>query len=504
MLRRGMGLYTKITRSWLESRFRRRSPEGIYFAHMPVYGIGTEHAEGNHLGRLARLFRILRELDGLRFESFLDVGGAEGYLAHLVRQLFGAAAFSADLSHEASLRARELFGLPSAAVDCARLPFADGAFDVVVCSEVIEHVEHPVETVLELQRVARRAVILTTEEVHFDRQEIADYLFRRPGWPHMERNLFHPDDLEVLFPGAPRRPQLAARPGRRDLPAQQAAAWLLEHTAGQELRAGDVGVVVVAARSGAAGPRRYDDARLAELLLATTVAPGARSPSAPDLAASLPQLREPGTGAPLRLEGDALVGAAGNYPVRDGVPDFVDDRVPPPSRDSLAERLRDEPPARRDALLDLRDRLFLAERCERDDFDFREHEQRRGFWLNDQLQPREVAAGAGFAWRATGPDPWLVTPCLQRPVREVELELRVHAPDVPVDAGTGQIFWKGPADVDFTEARSVQFRVPNDGQFHTHTVTLEGHAMLPAEVQWLRLDVIDGACEVDLRALRLR
>lgn len=502
-----MGLYTRITRSWLESRFQRRDAAGVYFAHMPIYGIGTAHAEGNHLGRLLRLFRILRELDGMRCTTLLDVGGAEGYLAHLARELCGLQSVSADLSHEACRRAGELFGLPSLAVDSSRLPFADGAFDVVVCSEVIEHVEHAVETVLELQRVARCAVILTTEEVHFDRAAVDDYLFRRPGWPHMERNLFLPEDLAALFPGAPLQPQLRGERPHQELDRQATFAWLIDHAATAELRAGDTGVVVPWTKADVRIPRRRSDAELAHALLATTIAPGSRWPHAAQVDALLPLLREPGTGAALRRDGDGdgdeLVGDAGRYPVSGGVPDFVDTTAPPPPRERLAAQLSAVAPERAAALLTLRDRLFLADRCERSEFDFRDPEQRRGFWPNDQLTARAGAADDGFCWRSTGPDPWVVTPCLQRPLTAVELELRVHAPDIPVAAGTGQIFWKGEHDVDFREARSVQFRVPNDGRFHTHRVELTGHPALPAEVQWLRLDVIDGACEVDLRALRL-
>jgi hypothetical protein len=72
-----------------------------------------------------------------------------------------------------------------------------------------------------------------------------------------------------------------------------------------------------------------------------------------------------------------------------------------------------------------------------------------------------------------------------------------------VAAGTGQVFWKGPADVTFDESRAVSFPVPNDGRVHVHRVVLTGHPLLPDEVEWLRLDLIDGPCEVDLLSLRL-
>ena len=41
------------------------------------------------------------------------------------------------------------------------LPFRDDSFDTVLCSEVLEHLEHPVDALRELNRVARRHIILT-------------------------------------------------------------------------------------------------------------------------------------------------------------------------------------------------------------------------------------------------------------------------------------------------------------------------------------------------------
>ncbi|MEO6595165.1 MAG: methyltransferase domain-containing protein [Planctomycetota bacterium] len=499
-----MGLYTRTTRTWLEHRFQSRSAAGVYLAHMPIYGLGHADSEGGHPARLARVLRMLRVLDGMDFSSLLDVGGAEGYFAHLVRTLYGVGVMTCDLSLQACLRAKELFGLGAASIDCTRLPFADDSFDVVVCSEVLEHVEHPVETMLELQRVARRAVLLTTEEIRYDRAAIDEYLFRRPGWPHMERNLFHPDDLALVFPRASMTPQCDVPPPK-DLPDLAAArAWLLANTQSTTLEPGRIGVVVAAQQADRiARARHHSDEALVDKVLATTIAPGSRWPQrvAPE-AAMLASLRDPATGSRLRFVDNCFLGDAGaTYTVHDGVPDFVVEQARAPTRADLEQRLAYESAVRRDALLLLRDHLALPERWPQDSFDLRHREQRRGFWPNHELVPR--AGGEGFAWHATGNDPWVLTPCLQRPLREVVLEMRVHNPAVAVDAGTGQVFWKGPADESFEEARSVLFPVQNDGAVHHYRVVLAGHPRLPDEVQWLRLDLIDGPCEVDLLSLRL-
>lgn len=44
----------------------------------------------------------------------------------------------------------------------AVLPFSDGQFDIVIASEVLEHVESPWEILKELARVSRRHIIITT------------------------------------------------------------------------------------------------------------------------------------------------------------------------------------------------------------------------------------------------------------------------------------------------------------------------------------------------------
>lgn len=498
-----MGLYTRITRDWLESRFSQRSAEGVYLAHMPVYGVGEADCEDNHLGRLARLLRILQQLDGWTFGSLLDVGGAEGYLPWLARTLYGAEVVSTDLSQQACVRAGELFEVAAAAVDCHRLPFADDSFDVVVCSEVIEHVEHPVETMLELQRVARAAVVLTTEEVHHDRDWIDQYLFRRPGWPHMERNVFHPDDLSMCFPGAKLLPQCDAQPTLAPPSREEARAWLLDHMTADTPAPGRHGIVVADVLSDEARrPRRHDDAALLDKLLDATIQKGVEGGGPPPISGLLPRLRDPDTGASLSAAAGWLSASdGGRFPLREGVVDFVRLDRPPSTRSELMERLRRQCPDRADAMIALHDRLDLPERWTQDVFDFRRRADRRGFWSNDELQPRD--GGQGLSWRSVGDDPWVVTPCLQRPVREVHLELRIHAPDSAATEGTGQVFWKGGADVSFDEGRSVYFSVPNDGQIHVHRVVLAEHPLLPDEVQWLRIDPVNGPCEVDLLSLRL-
>ena len=63
---------------------------------------------------------------------------------------------------------------PLVAADGQYLPFADSAFDYVICSHVLEHVEEPALLIAELMRVAKRGYIETPSE-------IAERIY---GWPY--------------------------------------------------------------------------------------------------------------------------------------------------------------------------------------------------------------------------------------------------------------------------------------------------------------------------------
>jgi len=69
-----------------------------------------------------------------------------------------------DLSPAFLLLAKIWMGVRSVCGDAAALPFRKGAFGTVVCSEVVEHVERPVPVFLELSRVARETVLVSTEQ----------------------------------------------------------------------------------------------------------------------------------------------------------------------------------------------------------------------------------------------------------------------------------------------------------------------------------------------------
>ena len=95
--------------------------------------------------------------------SVLDAGCGEGYVTGWIAEAFPAARVAGvDGRDDAldALRARSP-GVEVAVGDVYSLPFADDAFEVVICTEVMEHLEEPERGLAELARVASRALVLT-------------------------------------------------------------------------------------------------------------------------------------------------------------------------------------------------------------------------------------------------------------------------------------------------------------------------------------------------------
>jgi len=196
-----MNEHTQRAKDWLDRRYRRDS-QGAYSSHQPISGPGIRRSEPNPVLRMARTYRILSVLEQLQFDSVLDVGGGEGYLSSLIRNLFSpSTVHQSDLSVEASHRAREIFNVQGVAADAVTLPVEDESYDLVVCSEVIEHLSRPALAIAELARVAKRFVVLTTAEF-CPAGAIERWLRLRTldkEYPHAEMNWFTADDFRLLL-----------------------------------------------------------------------------------------------------------------------------------------------------------------------------------------------------------------------------------------------------------------------------------------------------------------
>lgn len=122
------------------------------------------HMEAFH----ERIFAFVRRADP---DSVLDAGCGEGFGVHDLAQRNPALALAGiDLDAEAVAYARARFG-DIASFDQGSildLPYDDDARDLVLCSEVLEHLPQPAAAVAELKRVARTHVLITVPlEPHF-------------------------------------------------------------------------------------------------------------------------------------------------------------------------------------------------------------------------------------------------------------------------------------------------------------------------------------------------
>lgn len=112
----------------------------------------------------------------------LDVGCGEGYVLEYLRgKLPHIRLWGVDLDQEA-LKLARVRNTDTALYrgDVLNLPFADGSFDLVLCLEVLEHLESPWLAVDELARVSSRDILVSVPNQPFF--SLANFL-RGKNWP---------------------------------------------------------------------------------------------------------------------------------------------------------------------------------------------------------------------------------------------------------------------------------------------------------------------------------
>jgi SAM-dependent methyltransferase len=90
----------------------------------------------------------------------LEIGAGYGYLAPAICGL-GAIYTGTEIVQSAVCQFAQIANCHAVLADGCKLPFGDGAFDYVICMEVIEHLQDPVPLVQEALRVSRGRLIFS-------------------------------------------------------------------------------------------------------------------------------------------------------------------------------------------------------------------------------------------------------------------------------------------------------------------------------------------------------
>jgi 2-polyprenyl-3-methyl-5-hydroxy-6-metoxy-1,4-benzoquinol methylase len=105
---------------------------------------------------------LLTAISGVPHKTLLDVGCGEGRTTAVLAEALDADVVGAELEASAVEEAvANVSAVRFVVASVYELPFRDGAFDCVVATEVLEHLDTPGGGLTELMRVARHAVVVT-------------------------------------------------------------------------------------------------------------------------------------------------------------------------------------------------------------------------------------------------------------------------------------------------------------------------------------------------------
>jgi len=152
-----------------------------------------KHTSKNPVQRwlLKNFERILtKQVKKLRIDSVLDAGCGEGFTLEclrkrkIARKYEGIDFFKTAIDIGKKIHPR--INLKQASI--YEMPYKNGSFDVVLCTEVLEHLKKPKEALKEIFRVSRRYVILSVpNEPIF----IGSNFLRGKNWSRLGNDIEH-------------------------------------------------------------------------------------------------------------------------------------------------------------------------------------------------------------------------------------------------------------------------------------------------------------------------
>ncbi|GEM_PF-1722489 len=105
---------------------------------------------------------IIEEITKLQPSTIIDVGCSEGYYLSEFNKIHSINfACGVDISHSYIKKAKNRVRSFYVVCNAENLPFRDKSFDLVLCSEMIEHTLQPVNVIKECARICSRYVVLS-------------------------------------------------------------------------------------------------------------------------------------------------------------------------------------------------------------------------------------------------------------------------------------------------------------------------------------------------------
>lgn len=140
-----------------------------------------KHTTKNPVGKLFLnnfLNTVVKTIRPLNIYSVLDVGCGEGFtLARLSKEKIGKVYEGIERDGAAIELGKKLYPrLTIEQGDIYKLPYKDNFFDLVVCTEVLEHLDNPRKAYKELIRVSKKYILLSVpNEPFFTWQRMARF-----------------------------------------------------------------------------------------------------------------------------------------------------------------------------------------------------------------------------------------------------------------------------------------------------------------------------------------
>ncbi len=168
--------------------------------YMPDDNMESLYTSPNPLVRFVhvqRLEKIVEELPTGEKLNILDAGCGEGHLLQMMHARFPAYTYyGADIMENALVKCRERAPFATCKkTDLDKLPFHDGFFDVIVCTEVLEHVFEYQQVLKEFSRVLKAGGTMIITHPNETNWTISRFLLGR-------RPIKVPDHVNAFSPRA--------------------------------------------------------------------------------------------------------------------------------------------------------------------------------------------------------------------------------------------------------------------------------------------------------------